>query len=108
VALTTLHQGDRVRLKHDIGLLKAGAVGIVIDSYGAMPAFTTGEGALMDMEPHYAAVFPSLRLNHPPENGPWTPDGLDHEGLNEGDVLPISVSEVEYLDNILVKDRDCE
>ena len=93
--------GDRVRLRRDVGLLKAGAVGLVVEEYEELPARHHSPEVATQGALDVAVVWPSLRHDHTPENGAWHPKGIDGSNLLEGDVVPMSSGELDFVDNLL-------
>lgn len=105
IADTQFRKSDRVELLADLGPLKAGASGVVVEVYepGGMPAdaeYVRASEWPTDSEFAVAVAFPTLRLTLPPEGLGWVCDGLDTSDLHPGDVIPIRATEVKVTGNI--------
>jgi len=110
-AAVEFREHDRVELLVDLGPLKAGTSGIVVEVY-------EGEGLPEDAEYlresewptdsefAVAVAFPALRLVLPPEGLGWVCDDLDVSSLHAGDVVPIRASEVKVTGNIMDEGYD--
>lgn len=94
--------GDRVRMRSDMGPLKAGSVGLVVEEYEPLgPRVLSAEKAAEgDFE--VVVVWPSLRHDEPAEAGPWLPDGLDVSNMHEGDAVAMRSRQLDFVDNLLV------
>lgn len=99
-------EGDRVELLEELGPLKAGDFGYVVEVY--KPEEKPEDAEYLrdsewptDSEFAVAVAFPGLRLVLPPEGVGWVCDDLDVSNLHAGDVIPIRASEVKVAGNLL-------
>lgn len=104
-------EGDRVELINDLGPLKAGDFGYVVEVYKpeGVPAdaeYLRESEWPTDSEFAVAVAFPSLRLVLPPEGLGWVVDDLDVSNMHAGDVVPIRASEVRVTGNLLAGTAD--
>lgn len=104
---TVFRKGDRVELLEELGPLKAGTPGLVVEVYetdGVPTPVTDPTTRLLEwpLESEFpiAVAFPTLRLVLPPEGVGWVCDDLDQSGFHAGDVVPMRASEVKVTGNL--------
>lgn len=95
--MTSLKKGDRVEYvgANDLGFLKPGASGLVVELYPQAQIEIWGEDALTA-----AVAWPSLREHMPKDAAPIVIEGLDMASFHEGDVVPMMDRELKVTGNV--------
>ncbi|GAB3535828.1 hypothetical protein GCM10027403_14600 [Arthrobacter tecti] len=92
-----LRRGDRVETLTDMGRLKAGSPGIVVEVYDALQPKRTAENAT---EFEVGVAFPTLSQDRPADAFPFIVKGLETRSLQAGDVVPMKAAELKVTGNI--------